>query len=127
MKSIIDYVIIKQHTHFNPQDVREYRGAECGSDCYLVISKIYLPYRKMRNKGESENEQQTTLEAPRYKVRSLQQDSIRFLYKMRVANKIATTEEGTPDQMYEELKTVLQEAAYEALGWEEQYQRKITP
>ena len=93
LKSIIDYVIINQHTHFKPQDVRVYRGAECGSDHYLVTAKIYLPYRKMRNKGESENEQQITLEAPRYKVRSLQQDSIRFLYKMRVANKIATIEE----------------------------------
>ena len=74
-----------------------------------------------------ENEQQFNLEAPRYKVRSLQQDSTRFLYKMRVANKIATIEEGTPEQMYGELKKVLQEAAYEALGQEEQYQRKTTP
>jgi len=46
---------------------------------------------------------------------------------MRVANKIATIEEDTPEQMYEELKKVLQEAAYEALGQEEQYQRKTTP
>jgi len=46
---------------------------------------------------------------------------------MRVANKIATIEEGTPEQMYEELKKVLQEAAYEALGQEEQFQRKTTP
>jgi len=76
LKSIIDYVIIKQHTHFHPQDVRVYRGAECGLDHYLIIAKIYLPYRKMRNKGESENEQQNTLETSRYKVRSLQQDSI---------------------------------------------------
>jgi len=127
LKSIIDYVIIKHHTHFNPQDVRMYRGAECGSDYYLIIAKIYLHYRKMRNKGESENEQQITLEAPRHKIRSLQQDSIRFLYKMRVANKIATIEEGTPEQMYEELKRVLQEITYEALEQEEQYQRKTTP
>jgi len=45
---------------------------------------------------------------------------------MRVANKSATIEEGTPEQKYEELKKVLQEAAYEALGQEEQYQRKTT-
>jgi exonuclease III len=79
LKSIIDYINIKQNTHVKPQDVRVYRGAECGSDHYLVIMKIYLPYRKRRNGGELEIEKKTTLDGTRYKVRSLQQEPIRFL------------------------------------------------
>jgi len=42
LASIIDYVIIKQHIHFKPQVVRVYRLAECGSEHFLVIAKLYL-------------------------------------------------------------------------------------
>ena len=127
LASIVDNVIIKQHTHFKPQDVREYRAAECGSDHFLVIAKLYLPYRKMRNEVCLENGQKITLDEPRYKVRSLQQDSIRFLYAMRVANRVSEIEDGTPERMYGELKTALQEAVYEALGQEEESPRRTTP
>jgi len=107
LASIIDYVIIKQHTHFKPQDVRVYRGAECGSDHFLVIAKLYLPYRKMRNEVGLENGQKITLNETRYKVRSLQQDSIRFLYALRVANRVSAIEDGIPERMYGDLKTAL--------------------
>jgi len=127
LASIIDYVIIKQHTHFKPQDVRVYRGPECGSDHFLVIAKLYLPYRKMRNEAGLENGQKKTLDEPRYKVRSLQQDSKRFLYALRVANRVSAIEDGTPERIYEALKKALQEAAYEALGQEEESPRKTTP
>ena len=127
LKSIIDYIIIKQNTQCKPQDVRVYRGAECGSDHYLIIAKIYLPYRKRRNEGEVDKEEEIKLEEPRYKTTSLQQDSIRFLYVMRVAKRVPTIEEGNPEQMYEKLKVALQGAAYEALGQEEVLPRKTTP
>gem|GEM_PF-6554142 len=104
-----------------------YRGAECGSDHFLVIAKLYLPYREMRNEAGLENGQKITLDEPRYKVWSLQQDSIRFLYALRVANRVSAIENGTPERMYEALKKALQEAAYEALGQEEQSPRKTTP
>ena len=127
LASIIDYVIIKQHTHIKPQDVRVYRGAECGSDHFLVIVKLYLPCRKMRKEAGLENGQKITLDEPRYKVKSLQQDSVRFLYALRVANRISAIEDGTPERMYQGLKKALQEAAYEALGQEEESPRKTTP
>lgn len=41
LKSIIDYIIIKQKTKLKCHDVRVLRGAECGTDHYLVRAKIF--------------------------------------------------------------------------------------
>ena len=51
--------------------MRVYRGAECGSDHYLVIAKIDLPYRKRSNEGEVEKEEEIKLEEPRYRTTGL--------------------------------------------------------
>jgi endonuclease/exonuclease/phosphatase family metal-dependent hydrolase len=42
LKSIIDYVIIKQHSTLQMEDVRVFRGANCGSDHCLVRAKIFF-------------------------------------------------------------------------------------
>lgn len=47
LKSIIDYLIIKQDTKLQIQDVRVQRGAACGSDHYVVRHNIS---KKERNK-----------------------------------------------------------------------------
>ncbi|XP_030763276.1 craniofacial development protein 2-like [Sitophilus oryzae] len=46
LRSIIDYVITKQKTKLQIQDVRVYRGAICGSDHHLLKAKIFLPYKR---------------------------------------------------------------------------------
>ena len=43
MKSIIDYIIVKQKSKFQIHDVRVQRGINCGSDHYVVRAKVYLP------------------------------------------------------------------------------------
>jgi endonuclease/exonuclease/phosphatase family metal-dependent hydrolase len=43
IKSIIDYVITKQRSTAQVMDVRVFRGAECGSDHYLVKGTIFWP------------------------------------------------------------------------------------
>lgn len=43
LKSIIDYTIVRQSTKMKIHDVRVHRGATCGSDHYLLKTKILLP------------------------------------------------------------------------------------
>lgn len=41
LKSIIDYVIVKQQTKLRVQNVKVRRGADCGSDHCMVCQNIY--------------------------------------------------------------------------------------
>jgi len=43
LKSIIDYIIVKQKSKFQIHDVRVQRGINCVSDHYVVRGKVYLP------------------------------------------------------------------------------------
>jgi hypothetical protein len=53
---------------------------------------------------------------PKYNIDSLQQDSIKFLYKLRLSAKLNIDVNQPPDTMYQALKTKIHEAAKEALG-----------
>ena len=78
LKSIIDYVIIKQKTKMKVQDVRVYRGATCGSDHYLLKTRIAFPRRKESNKEHTKTEnQQGSEKEVRYNLNSLDHDSVR--------------------------------------------------
>ena len=44
LKTIIYYVITKQDSKLKIQDVRAYRGPNCGTDHKLLVAKILLPY-----------------------------------------------------------------------------------
>ena len=54
-KSIIDYIITKQQTALNINDVRVFRGATYGSEYYLVNSKFCYSFLKS-NKHKKEIE-----------------------------------------------------------------------
>ena len=45
LKSIIDYIIVKQKSQFQIYDVRVQKGINCGSDHYVVRAKVNLPVR----------------------------------------------------------------------------------
>ena len=44
LKTIIDYIITKQDLKLKIQDVRAYRGPNCGTDHKLLVAKILFPY-----------------------------------------------------------------------------------
>lgn len=124
LKSIIDYVIVRQDTKLKIQDVRAYRGAVCGSDHHLVKSKI-LPFRTQKKKeGDTREQEQKTTEI-RYNLDSLNHESVKKLYKKRLDEQlIQESFESTEDQ-YEYLKSCLKNAALEALGEYEKPNRRI--
>lgn len=120
LRSIIDYIIQKQHSRLNITDVRVYRGLECGSDHHVVMAKIVVEYRRIRNK-EKQQDQQSKINECKYNLESLKQESTQFLYKLRLANKLQNmeTKNANAEQLYGQIKAYIQEAAKEALGYQE--------
>ncbi|KAK4876194.1 hypothetical protein RN001_012616 [Aquatica leii] len=112
IKSIIDYFVIKQKTRLKVLDVRVKRGYDCGSNHHLLTSTVYLPYRgSNNNREENENIGQTTEE--RFNLQSLYEESIAYLYRRRVEQKIKTLRR-TVEEEYEHIKAFIKEAAKEA-------------
>lgn len=68
LKSIIDYIVIKQNTKFKVDDVRVYRGAECGSDHFLVVSKLKILYRNNKSNGGNAEDTTEKVKTTRYKM-----------------------------------------------------------
>lgn len=121
LKSIIDYVIQRQNSKLKAQDVRVYRGAECGSDHFMVKAIVLLQYKKTNNENQSKLSVHKAITKPdQYNLESLRHESTQFLYKMRVANRLKDLNESTAEDMYQELRKHLQNSAKEALGIQHQ-------
>ena len=116
LKSIIDYVVTKQDTLLRPYDVKVWRGAECGSDHLLVKAPIEIRYNKQRSYQEDNNKGEAIKQ---YNIDSLKDESVSFLYKLRLAQKLDENTDGTAEEIYETLKNKIHEAALEALGTKE--------
>ncbi|XP_030757794.1 craniofacial development protein 2-like [Sitophilus oryzae] len=116
LKSLIDYIIVRQNTQLKISDVRVMRGPECGTDHFLVVAKSYFPNKqKMQSNGLPEKNG-TLLSNVKYNIESLRNDSTKFLYQMRLATRLNRIGQGSPNDMYEGLKTCIHEATNEALG-----------
>ena len=116
LQSIIDYIIIRQKTRFKVMDVRVKRGFECGSDHHLVTAKIYFPYNQSINKiSDTQTVTHKNIRV-KYNLDGLQEDSTKFLYQLRLAAKLAKLQEGSAENMYNDVKRSIHEAATEALG-----------
>lgn len=82
LKSIIDYVIIRQKTTLKVHDTRVFRKIECGSDHYYLNSNIYIPPNYKINPNQNKNESKNDgVDQVKYKTYLLEQDSIRELYR----------------------------------------------
>ena len=109
-------MILKQVTDLRATDVRISRGAESGSDRFLVKAEIYVKYKNEEKITRVEKDEPECIEEKQYNLDLLTDDSVKFLYKIRVANKPDSIQEKNVENMYERSKTVLHEAAFESLG-----------
>lgn len=110
------YSTNRQKTQLKISDVRVMRGPECGTDHFLVVAKSSFLYKqKMQSNGLPEKNG-TPLSNVKYNIESLRNDSTKFLYEMRLATKLNRIGQGSPNDMYESLKTCIHEATNEALG-----------
>ena len=113
-KSIIDFIITKQYSHVKLYDVRVHRGAECGTDHYLLRARIFFPI-KIHPVTKPENYAKEVPET-KYNIDSLKDNSTAFLYKIRLNLKLASVAYSSGADTYNEIIKCVKEAAYEALG-----------
>jgi hypothetical protein len=82
LKTIINYIITKQNLKLKIQDVRAYRGPNCGTDHKLVAAKILYPYISTTEDKHEEKKENTVAVADtkrRYNIDSLQNEIQKFL------------------------------------------------
>jgi len=118
LRSIIDYLIMRQQSKLKTLDVRVYRGAECGTDHHLIIAKVLIKYRAS-NKIRPGLNSPEKIDKKRYNLESLKHETSQFLYKLRLATKLhnVTIENKTAEELYEQIKGCIHEAAREAIGY----------
>lgn len=105
-------------------DVRVYRGPECGTDHFLLGAKMVI--RPTIPMIMQENGNHTvTLDIVKYKLNSLKQEAVQFLYRQRLSNKLLDIEEGSTEHTYRQIKKYIHEAAYEALGLQGEGQERV--
>ena len=113
-KLIIDYFITNMNTSKAIQDIRVSRSNEIGSDCYLLCAKVNFPLRWL-NKT---NKKTRLKEDEFFKVRLLNDESIRWLYTQRVKLHLSNTKKDEIDieKEWKNLQNILKSAANESLG-----------
>jgi len=92
------------------QDVRAYRGPNCGTDYKLLVAKILYPCMyTTKDKHEEKKENIVTMvdKEKKYNIESLENESTKFLYQQRLNNKLIRNEFRDTEGMYNCLKTVL--------------------
>ena len=115
LRSIIDYLIVRQTSNLNVNDVRVHKGVTCGSDHYLVKGIIHFPMNKGNHRNPKTMESTTeTSKQEVYNVGSLSQDSVKYLYNRRLDQKLGNMK---PDKNKErDIIQCMKEAAAEAVG-----------
>lgn len=127
-KSIIDYVITRRSSRFTVDDVRVQRGAESASNHFLLRAKFHCPYLATVSPHYPGTREETNeIIYPVYNLDSLNDDSTKFLYKMRLAAKISKNENEDSRDLYNQLKGSIHEAAFESLGVKEKKKVKAKP
>jgi hypothetical protein len=68
LKSIIDYVIVKQVFRVKTTNVRVHRGPCCGTDHYLVKATFYIPPRQLMGKTKDEKKNYQKCDTIKYNL-----------------------------------------------------------
>ena len=87
LKSIIDYINVKQKSEFRIHDVRVKRDINCGSDRYVVRARAYLPIRGRTSNTDKHGVNHEKFTYLKYDLDSFQHDSTLYLYKWRLRRK----------------------------------------
>lgn len=123
LKSIIDYLIVRQKTNFRIYDVRVHRGPTCGSDHYLLKAKIAFPHKEPVVYPRKQDETEKT-QPIKYNLESLEHDSTLHLYKKRLDKKLQVKNFRSTSEHYDYIKSCVHEAAKESLGYLENTDRQ---
>lgn len=113
-------MILKQNSKLKPQDCRVKRGANCGSDHYLLMAKILYPYFKNGIQIQiKQNETNRKLESKKLKLYLLHQTSIKWLYQQRLEKELSRVKPDKDiEKEYGNIKQTIHKVAKEVLGEE---------
>ena len=121
LKSIIDYFLVRRDSRTRVKDVKVVRGAEIGSDHYLVLLKMSEKSMVERSRAVSKN--------VRIRTDRLKDKRVRLEFKIRLQQKMNTTghREESMEEVWTKFKEGVLSAAVEVCGVRQQKgQRKRT-
>jgi len=117
----IDHVLIDRRWHLSVRDVRSFRGADCDTDHYLVISKV----RERLAVGKQATQR---FDRQRFNLRKLNELEVREQYQIEITNRFASLENLNDDEdvnrTWENIKEHIKTSAKESLGLHELKQHK---
>jgi len=117
----IDRVLIDRRWHSSALNVRNFRGADCDTDHYLVIAKV----RERLAVGKQAAQR---FDRQRFSLRKLNEPEVREQYQIEITNRFATLENLDDDEdvkrTWENIKENIQTSAKESLGLHEFKQNK---
>ncbi|KAL3287067.1 hypothetical protein HHI36_001556 [Cryptolaemus montrouzieri] len=117
LESIIDYIVGRRRSLQRVDDVRVYRGAECGSDHHFIKAKIYFAkYTHMIPPTQEITDEERQCKPKRYKLDLLQDPTVAFLYKLRLSHKLTQIDDSTLTKLYDGLVKSIHQVAEEILG-----------
>jgi len=117
----IDHVLIARRWHSSVLDVRSFRGADCDTDHYLVISKV----RKRLAVGKQAAQR---FDRQRFNLRKLNEPGVRKKYQIEITNRFVALENFNDDEdvnrACKNIKQNIQTSAKKNLGLQEMKQNK---
>jgi len=104
------------------QDVRVYSSNETRSDHYLLCAKVNFPPRQLNKSNKKTPFKQDEF----FKVRLLNDESIRWLYTQRVKLHLSNRKDDEIDieKEWKNLQNILKSAANESLGTRKRRKRR---
>ena len=111
-RSIIDYVIVSDSLFYNTDDVRVKRGAEIGSDHYLLIAKINL---SLKLNPQSKKQTNRT----KLKVEKFKDSDTKMTYQNQIRTKLERDELSQAEDiesLWTKYKETLKQTANEVCG-----------
>ena len=101
----IDHVMVNRRFRTAVTDVRSYRGADCDSDHFMVVTRVKVKIKKTRNSARR-------IKRPDIEKLNIREERER--YQVAVQNRIEQLEEINME--WKDIVTVLDETAVEVLG-----------
>ena len=109
LRSLIDYFLVGKEARKQVIDVKAVRGAEIGSDHYLVLMKIKLKVRRMKENRQEEGRQQI-------KLCKLKDEKVRKEYQAVIAELYEGARGTDIERAWKELKNGIVGAAMMVCG-----------